>query len=148
ADHHRNPWCASSSVSVATLLFSAPIDGPCHRTGITPLSFHEVMGSPSVPSAVISAEDRVIVPCISFSHLDTFSESLSPRRVSLMFVYLGRTGSWGMNSLLPPSSRCSSTASTPSPSQPVNTPRAWLLSITTLNRWATAGSALGSDTDR
>ena len=65
--------------------------------------------------------------------------SLLIGRLSLMLEYLTRVGSCQTRPLLPPSSRCSITTSTPSPSQLLNAPRL-SSSIDTTKQTVTAGS--------
>src|SRR5438477_633182 len=46
-----NPWWAISRVSVATLGESTENDGPCHRTGITPMRPHRATSRPALDPA-------------------------------------------------------------------------------------------------
>jgi len=83
------------------------------------------------------------VPDIFANQAATFAVSALTGRVSFTLVYFIRPGSWWTKALLPPSSRCSITTSTPIPSQAVNVPSGHA-SISTLKHTLTAGSALGS----
>ncbi len=109
--------------SVATLGPSTFNCGPVHLTGMTPSRDQLAIFFPSRVSAVISPVLRLTSPAMLENHEATFAESPLMGRVSLMFVYLMRPGSWWMKRFCPPSSCCSTTTSQPRPSHWVNTPR-------------------------
>ena len=76
--------------------------------------------SPSPVIAVIVAVCRSTPLAKLHSHPVSFALSLPIARLSLMLGYFIRVGSCQTNPLLPPSSRCSMTTSSPSPSQLLN----------------------------
>src|SRR5262249_11874791 len=109
-------------VSVATLGDSGLKLGPVQRTGTTSSSPQRATIRPSPVVGSLCAVLRVQREFMLANHLAAFSVSLVNGRDSLTVEYFSRVGSCQMCPLLPPSSRCSSTPSQPSPSQLLNEP--------------------------
>ena len=112
--------------------------GPDQRTGITPSRFQLATISPSLVRAVMVAVCRLTPVAKLASQAVSLALSRPTGRLSLTLAYLIRVGSCQTKPLLPPSSRCSMTTSTPSPSQLLNAPSS-LSSIFTEKRDSDSG---------
>ena len=138
----RIPWCAISTVSVATLGESRLSVGPDQRTGTTPSSPHRATIVPSAVIALIVAVLGSTPLTMLANHRAIFMVCPLSGRESFTFGYFSRDGSCQTMPLLPPSSRVSSTTSMPRPSQLLNVPRS-SSSMLTAKQTLTAGSSSG-----